>query len=70
MMISGQVLAWLDKCQSNIERMQCDGVAASDFRDQYGILETIPKVAEGRAYFLGTTYKFHPAAVDPKGESQ
>ena len=68
MMIPGQVMAWLDRCQQNIERMQRDGVDPKEFRMQYSILNTIPKVAAGDAYFLGTQYKF-PAASPPPTES-
>ena len=63
MIIPGQVLTWLDRCQQNIERMQRDGVDPSEFRHQYRILSTISKVAGGDAYFLGTQYSFNAAAL-------
>ena len=67
MMISGQVLVWLERCQQNIERMQRDGVDPSEFRQQYRILSTIPKVASGDAYFLGTQYSFKRSDVAAEG---
>ena len=58
MVLSEQVVMWVDKCQQNVERMQRDGIDAAEFRQQYMILSTIVKVAEGRAYFAGTQYVF------------
>lgn len=58
MVLSEQVIMWIDKCQQNVERMQKNGLDAEEFRQQYMILSTIVKVAEGRAYFTGTQYVF------------
>ncbi len=58
MIIDGQVIAWIDKCQQNIDRMQKNGIDVEVFRQQYQILATIVKVAEGDAYFSGTQYIF------------
>ena len=59
MVIPGQVVSWIDKCQQNIEKIQsADRIDADYFRQQYVILATITKVADGNAYFAGTQYIF------------
>ena len=59
MVIPGQVIAWIDKCQQNITKIQdAEKIDATVFRHQYSILSTIVKVADGQAYFTGTQYTF------------
>jgi len=60
LMIPGHVSAWVDKCQQNIEKMQQNKIDPEVFRQQYVVLATIVKVAEGDAYFAGTQYVFPP----------
>jgi uncharacterized protein YktA (UPF0223 family) len=57
-MVPAQVIAWIDKCQQNIERMQQDGIDKDNFFQQYNILSQIVKVVHGEAYFSGTQYNF------------
>ena len=62
MVIPGQVVSWIDKCQQNIEKIQsADTIDVNYFRQQYAILSTIVKVADGTAYFAGTQYIFPSA---------
>ena len=59
MVITGQVVAWIDKCEQNIAKIQqSDAVTKEAIARQYAILATLINVVNDTAYLSGTQYQF------------